>query len=338
MWRRSFTILTFILILHLLSCSSGIKLQFQQPAQDRLVGIKQLVIAPCKDSDDAALICSFLRANLDQINYFESFDQNKFSLALEQNQLSYEKIRQADSLGQIGKLLNVDGVIFSEVKKLEILPDELSVEKVQKSVWTGEYERDESGQILEEASPTGEMVKKKKYKLQTVDQHVRIRNAVIAVNFQLLDLQKGSMALSKELTENYTSGKLIKEESQKIPTDDEIKRTLAAKIVRNFIAGIAPKIFATKRVIEKGTALIDSGAVHAKNGQWKKAEKFWDRALKLTPTDARVYYNLGLAFEAQGEYDSAERYYKQASLLNTKKKLYQQAIQNLRKRWQATKG
>lgn len=333
MWRKVFAELVLLYIISFFSCSSGIKLQFQQPAQQRLVGIKRLVIAPCKDVEDVALMCNFLTTFLKQTNYFELFDRNKFSVALVQNQLSYEKIKSADSLSQIGKLLNVDGIIFSELKILEILPDEQGLEKVEKSVWTGEYERDGNGEIIEEISLTGEKIKKKKYKLQTVEQHYRIRKAKIGANFQLIDLQKGSSIVSRELAENYTSDKVIKEEAHKIPSDDEIKRILILNIVHKFYDEIAPKTLTVKRFIETGTALIDSGTVHAKAGRWNEAMEFWNHAQNAYPTNARVYYNLGLAHEAQGDYKSAEIYYKKATLLNPKKKLYQKAVQKIKKMW-----
>ena len=334
MWRKILAAVILIIIGDFFSCSSGVKLQFQQPGQDHLIGIKRLVIAPCDGADEAGLLCNFLTTLIKQTDYFELFDSNKFSAALEQEQLSYEKIKQAGLNSQVGKLLNVNGVIFSELKSLEISADEQGVEKVEKNVWTGEYERDANGTIIEELSPTGEKTKKKKYKHQLVDQHYRFRKAKIEASFQLVNLQQGSSIVTRELTENYVSDKIIREENQKAPSDDEIKNTIALNIVQKFFDEIAPKAITVKRVIEMGTALIDSGAIYAKTGQWNRAREYWDQAQKVYPADARVLYNMGLAFEAQGDYKSAVIYYKKASLLNPKKKLYQQAVQNLGNMWQ----
>ena len=89
-----------------------------------------------------------------------------------------------------------------------------------------------------------------------------------------------------------------------------------------------------KRPIESGLALLDSGAVHARANRWHQAQKIWGEAEKLFATDARVFYNLGLAAEAVGDFHSAETYYQKAALLNPKKKLYQKAVHNIRKWWQ----
>ncbi len=334
MWRKFFGGIVLLFFVVCVSCSSGIKLQFHQPAGKNLIGIRNLVIAPCEDSDDANLVCSYLTSRLEQQDYFLLFDRNKFSLFLEQNHLTYENIKQLDSLSQISELRTVDGILFSEMKSLEIPVDEMGVEPVKKTVWTGEYERDQNGQIIEEIGPTGEATKKKKYSLQTVDQHYRIRNAKMVVSFQLIDFKKWNAIFNQELTANYSSGKIIKEDEGPIPTDDEIKRTLAQNIVEGLLNKVEPRVIKVKRPIEKGVAVIDSGAVQAQAGRWNQAQQLWNKAEKAMPADARIYYNLGLAAEALGDYSTAEIYYKKAELLNPKKKLYRQAVNNIRKMWQ----
>lgn len=337
MWRSSLFIFSMIGLL-LDFGSAADKLRFLEPGQPKLAGIKRIAIAPCAEQDEAQQLCGFLQTAFAASDYFELFDQNKLTAALEQQQMSYESLRSSDSSKQISKLIPIDGILFAAIKKLELLPDELGIEKVPKSVWTGEYERDNAGNVIEEIGPTGEMVKKKKFKLQTVEQHFRIRRATVIASFELINLKNGTQLLARERTENYSSEKLIMEDAPKIPRDDEIKRLLIATIVRNFLAEIWPKTVITSRQIEKTDAVPDSGMTLARNGEWKKAQQFWERLQRKAPTDARVYYNLGLALEAQGNYETAERYYVQASLLNTKQKRYQKAIQNLRKKWLAPKN
>jgi tetratricopeptide (TPR) repeat protein len=164
-----------------------------------------------------------------------------------------------------------------------------------------------------------------------VDQRYLIRKAKITVDFALIDLKKGGRLVSKELTEDFSSGKIVIEENQKLPSESEITRILAREVVNKLFNEIAPKNIFVKKAIEKGTALIDSGAVYARAGSWKKAKEFWNDAQKNQPTDGRAYYNLGIASEAMGEYDLAASYYKKATLLSPKKKLYQKAIEDLRK-------
>lgn len=324
-------IIAALFILNLLFCSSGTRLRFYRPAQPNLIGIKQVVLAPCDGTEDSELICSNLTSLIQQADYFTLFDQNEFTATLQAKRISYEYLKQADSLNQIGVLLNLDAIVFADLKSIDIYPVEQGVETVAKSVWTGEYERDQNGTIIEEISATGESVKKKKFKLQNVDQRYLIRNAKIIVDFTLVDLKRGGLLVSKELIEDFSSGKIVTEENQKLPSEDEITRILAREVVKKLFNEIAPKNILVRKTIEKGTALIDSGAVYARAGNWKKAIEFWNEAQKKQPTDGRSYFNLGIASEAMGEYDLAASYYKKASLLNPKKKLYQKAIEDLKK-------
>ncbi|MDZ7332570.1 MAG: tetratricopeptide repeat protein [candidate division KSB1 bacterium] len=327
-------LITLWLFAALLNCSSQRRFIFQQPAGPHLIELKGLAIAPIEGAPEGDLIYRLLDEKLRQDDYFEIADPNNIQVTLSRYQLTFEQIKQLDTLRPAASLLNIDGIIFLAVKSFKILPDEHGSEMVSKNVWTGEYERDQFGQIIEEPGPNGELVKKKKIKLQTVEQLYTIRQANAQVLFQLIDLRKRAIAMSRSIESNYRSEKIIKEESQRAPTDDEIKRTLAIDVVNQIVSYIAPRKVSVKRAVEPGTALLDSGAVLARQGQWRQAQQVWLEAERQAPTDARVYYNLGLAAEAQGRYSEAEVYYKKAALLNPKRKLYQAAAKRIREFWQ----
>ncbi len=332
-----FALMAFVFISYFFSCSSGNRLRFYQPSKQNLVGVRKLVIAPCTESSDAELLCSQLENTLKNTNYFLVFDNSKFSSVLEQYNLTFDSIAQSDTTAKIGKLLNVDAIIFAKLKNLELLPIEKGSDLVEKMVWTGEYERDETGEIVEVVNEQGQREKQKKFKLQPVDQHYQIRKAQIEADFSLIDLKKGEPIFSHAISENYDSGKIVRDEDQTLPKDEVVKRQLALKVNRRFLSEIAPEQIEVKRVVEGGPTLIDSGAVYAKNGEWRDAMKMWEQAKKLYPANASVYYNLGLASEAQGDYESAEIYYRKAALLNSKSKQYQKAIENIRSMWQEQK-
>jgi len=324
----------FILLApYFFACSSGSKLKFFEPVKTNMLGVRKLVVAPCQSGEDAALMCSDLELALKNTNYFLVFDQNKFSSVLAQVKLTFETLSQADSSSKVGKLLNVDGLVFANVKSLELFPVEKGTDRIEKMVWTGEYERDANGEIVEELTADGKTIKKKKFKRQPVDQEYQIRNAKVTADFRLIDMKKGSVIYSQELAENYTSGKIVREEGQTLPNDDAVKRQILMQINRHFVRDISPRFIDVKRVVESGPTLIDSGAVFARMDDWGKATEIWEQAKTMYPANSRVYYNLGLASEAQGDYESAEIYYRKAALLNAKSKLYQKAIEQIRARW-----
>ncbi|MFZ5519126.1 MAG: tetratricopeptide repeat protein [Candidatus Zhuqueibacterota bacterium] len=333
--QKRYRSVAFIILMatYFFACSSGYNLKFYQPVKPNMLGIRKMVVAPCQSGEDAALMCSDLELALKNTHYFLVFDQTKFSSVLSQYKQTFETLSQADSSSKIGKVLNVDGLVFANLKSLELFPVEKGADRIEKMVWTGEYERDANGEIVEEVSADGKTVKKKKFKLQPVDQEYQIRNAKVSADFRLIDLKQGAVIYSQELAENYTSGKMVREEGQTLPTDEAVRRQILMQINRHFIREISPRSVDVKRVVESGPTLIDSGAVFARKGDWGKATEIWDQAKTMYPANSRVYYNLGLASEAQGDYESAEIYYRKAALLNAKSKLYQKAIEQIRARW-----
>ena len=234
------SLLVVIFATYFFSCSSGNKLRFYQPVKQNLIGVRKVVIAPCAGTEDASLLCAVLESAIKKTNYFQLFDKNKFESVLEQYNLTFDLLFQADTTSKLGKLLNVDALAFANLKKLEIFPTEKGTDRVEKMVWTGEYERDETGEIIEEVTAQGKTVKKKKFKFQPVDQGYQIRTGKISAEFRLIDLKKGSVIYSQELAGDYNSGKIIHDEGQTIPTNDTVKRQLILQISRRFINEISP--------------------------------------------------------------------------------------------------
>ena len=207
--KRITTSITGLALIFIFSCSSGLKLQFQKPATYELTGIKILSIAPCGDTEEGMLIGSYLKSLLENTNYFTLFDKNSFIMALRQNDLTYQQIARIDSIGKFGRQLNAEGIIFTDIKYLNILPDENGIDKVEDVVWTGEYERDENNKIIEELDENGIKAKKKKFKSQLVNRHYNIRKAEIVVNFRLMNLQNSKEVFSGEIIEHYQSEKIL---------------------------------------------------------------------------------------------------------------------------------
>jgi tetratricopeptide (TPR) repeat protein len=337
MSKKSITILALIFSLFLLSCASGVKLKFRQPAHVSLAGVKRLAIAPCTGLKEASILEENLISNLDSLKYFFLFDKNRLIDSLRQHQLSYSIIVKSDSasLIEIGKKLYLDAMLFSDLKTLDLDFEAQGSETIERKVWTGEYERNEFGEIITEESPDGEKVKKKKLKVKILDQQFQIRKATIEVFFRFVDFQMGSIFGTWNIVENYVDNTLIGKDSENLPNAFEIKDILINRAVKKLLAEIAPKITKIKRPIETGIAALDSGVVFAQYSQWDKAIIAWQKAEKTHPDNAKVYYNLGLAYEAQGNYRSAEMQYLKASLLDINNKLYEKALGNIQRIWLA---
>ena len=81
--------------------------------------------------------------------------------------------------------------------------------------------------------------------------------------------------------------------------------------------------------VEPGKGAIDLGRKYAENGLWPEARETWKQAVQEMPNEPSLYYNLGVAFEIDGQYDEAEVMYKKAMSLKQKQR-YMQAISRIR--------
>lgn len=320
---RKFVLLLIVLFFGKSYASEKIKIF--KPAQDILWGIKKLAITEFKNQADQN-IESLLLERLKQTKYFHVLSSQEIKATLAEKKLASDSLSQ---LADVLRILEIDGIVSGEIKAYHVEPDEHGTEKIKKAIWTGEYERDQFGKIIEE-NINGQPVKKKKFEEKLVEQKYRIRKGVVHVIFNVIAGKSGKRILTSSITKNYNSGKVPEEEVKSLPSADLILKNLSVEAVNELLKQISPKLIQVKREIESGEGFIDEGKAYALSNLWTAAIETWLKAEAMFPNNSAVYYNLGLAYEAQGEYEKAEIYYKKAYLLKGKK-LYQKAIDNLRK-------
>ncbi len=336
MTRRLIAERIILLLLFIsLACSAGRKLQFQRPGQPGLAGIKRLAVAPCTGLKEAPQFGKRLVRQLKEIDYFHLIADEKFDSLLQAHNLSLTQLEHADSsqLKEYGNLLKIDGLLFCDLRALAMDFEAQGTEKVEREVWTGEYERDELGEIIFQENENGEKVKKKKLKVKILDQQFQIRKAQIEVFFRLVDVDVGGLIKSWDKVEYYVDNSTLGQQSEQLPTEDEIKDMLISRLIDSFVSEISPKLHFVSYPLETGFAEIDSGAVYARLGEWDTALNIWEQVEKKYPNNASVYYNIGMAYEATGDYKSAEMHYLKASLFNTEEKLYKKAVKRIKEIW-----
>ena len=101
------------------------------------------------------------------------------------------------------------------------------------------------------------------------------------------------------------SGEILKPKAQ-ILTD------LSKDLCKKFVHMIAPHTVTESWYIESGDERIKQGKKYAESGLWPEAMEVWSAAIRENPDDPAGYYNLGLAYEVQGDLDKAEEYYGRA--------------------------
>lgn len=74
--------------------------------------------------------------------------------------------------------------------------------------------------------------------------------------------------------------------------------------------------------------LIEVAKFNFLSSRYEEAIKTWERALKLSPNDPKIYYNMGIAYESLNQLDKARVYFKKVVEIEPKN---QQAKEHLEK-------
>jgi hypothetical protein len=212
--------------------------------------------------------------------------------------------------------LGVQALIFGEVTTYNA-EDKQGNEKVKKQVWTGEYETDKDGNIVEEEGLFGMKYKQKKFKEQFVNEPFVVRSATVAVHFRVVDVNTGHLVAIKSASSSYNEKATGTEEIGKLPDKQQILGNLSCKVVRTFVPHIAPYYTKAIKEFEKGTGASKQAVKMAQNNLWDEALEIFQKEVRTNPTPSN-YYNLGVCYEALGMYDNAEEQYKNAVNLKPK--------------------
>jgi tetratricopeptide (TPR) repeat protein len=74
--------------------------------------------------------------------------------------------------------------------------------------------------------------------------------------------------------------------------------------------------------------LIEVAKFNFLSSRYEEAVKIWERALKLSPNDSQIYYNMGIAYESLNQLDKAKECFKKTVEIEPEN---QQAKQHLEK-------
>ena len=69
---------------------------------------------------------------------------------------------------------------------------------------------------------------------------------------------------------------------------------------------------------------VEFGIKVAQNGLWKEATFWWEKAVKIDPTYAAAWNNLGIGYEQEGRFDEARKAYEKALALDPKNLMIRQ--------------
>jgi curli biogenesis system outer membrane secretion channel CsgG len=268
---------------------------------------------PMRSGSQAA---SILTSELHKTGYFEIFERQQMGKILDEQDFAASGLVDDATAAQVGRILGVQALIFGEVTTYSA-EDKQGKEKVKKRVWTGEYETDKDGNIVEEEGLFGTKYKQKKYKEEFVNEPYVVRSATVAIHFRVVDVNTGHLVAIKSESGSYNKKATGTDRIGKLPDKQQILRDLTRKVVKTFVPHIAPYCTKATKKFEKGTGASKQAIKMAKNNLWDEATEIFEKEAQTNPTPSN-YYNLGVCYEALGMYDEAERQYKNAIKLKAK--------------------
>jgi len=323
MKTRCFVFLVFTSLLTIMfACGpTMISTLVNKPAEIDVKGIKKIGIIDFQGPNNSGdLAASLLTTELLNSRFFQIFERSKIGMILEEHKLAMSGVVDANSARQVGQLLGVDGLIFGEVVSFKVEPDQVGTEKVEKKVGTGKYRI-----VTRNKKKVREEIKK----TVLVDQHYRIRRGTVAVTFRVVNIETGELIASKAKSKSYDSGKLV-EGRGRLKPQDAILHDLMSDITKEFSRQIAPYTVLEKLALESGKGSIKVGVQYARNGLWDEAIDVFKSAVKEQPQNSNAHYNLGIAYQVVGDFDSAEKEFNKAIALKNKN-LYFRALSHIRK-------
>ncbi len=93
------------------------------------------------------------------------------------------------------------------------------------------------------------------------------------------------------------------------------RRPVAFLLLLVLLVGVAPA-FADGKARGKAKAEVEFGISVAQKGLWREAIFRWKKAVELDPSYAAAWNNLAIAYEHEGQFDSAREAYERALKLD----------------------
>jgi curli biogenesis system outer membrane secretion channel CsgG len=327
-WTHLLVLLLSVCLL--LSCAAPkTALRVMRPAEVDMSDYRKIAIAdfqgPGRSGSQAA---SILTSEIFKSDYFDILERQQMKKILQEQAFSLTGAVDVTTAAEIGKMLGVEALILGEVTSYSA-EDLEGTEKVKKKVWTGEYEKDEAGNIIYEKNILGMKSKKKKYKEEFVDEPYVVRSASVAVSFRVVAVETAELLAVKSNSSSYNKKATGTDEIGRLPAKESILENLTSKVVDTFVRQIAPFYATITKKFEKGSGASKQAIKMAQNGLWDKAREIFEREAQIRPTPEN-YYNLGICYEALGKYDMAEKQYEAALSLKAKE-LYIKAVADIRR-------
>ena len=304
----------FVLASALVGCGGerAIKLRYQRPAARQIpANIKRIGIAEfggqtAEDRRWGNIASDKLAAALDEANRkyqrYQLVDRKRLKAILDERDLQLF-ISDGASAGKVGKLANVDAMIYGSVSVTH--SDERGTRRV--------------------LDPFSRSLKTKKVRYTR-------RHCMATVNFTMDEISTGTTLIAENLSNEYDSetdkkaggsgiNKILGFGGDSLPPTDQVLAALIDTSVAEFIAKISPhEVVVTEKLQGGKSKIVGTGNKLAAAGDHAEAMECYQAAVEAKPDDHGAVFNIGVMHEAMGNFDQAVDYYTRAFKIKPKER------------------
>jgi|GEM_PF-1590295 len=325
--RISIIFLVLVAASILVSCGpSMVSFKRLERANLQIPPVTRLAVVDFDDPTNRNLgpaVGNVLVSQLNGQGFYQIMERGKIQSVMKEHAFNMTGAVDPGTIKELGAILGVDAIITGEIISYNVETNRRT-EMVEKKEGTGRYEE------VEKTNP----FTKKKYKVKEeimrtvlVPEERTSKSGTVSINYRMVDIASGKVAVSK--TQSSSSQRSYKDN---IPGDEQILSGLLNTVTEAFVKDISPHyIMVAKRLIKSKADPNEAGAAYAKQGEWKRASEIWEK-LSATgnKTDAALWHNLGVAYEAMGDVEKAEQTYNQALKMEPTNRVYIQDVAQLR--------
>jgi hypothetical protein len=163
-----------------------------------------------------------------------------------------------------------------------------------------------------------------------VHRHFRQATGRVRLGLQVIDAASNEVVFAGEFGGTATGPKVDAREA--VPNPFGLMEAAGGEAVGDFLRAITPRTVEEKMVLDADEPSLKAGVALCKDGQLEAAMDAFQRVLDESQgASAGATYNLGVLWEARGQYARAEDLYRRA-LARSPKALYRDALDDLHRR------
>jgi curli biogenesis system outer membrane secretion channel CsgG len=295
---------TAIVTLGLVGCVTTMPIQMTVPAETDISNVRRLAVMPFDGRGGAevrsAVETALLNAQVNGIPYFTMVTRDQLDRVVAEQNKGHSVRFDNQTAPSVGRLLGADALVTGSVTEYDTTDNRYS-------------------QQWERTTYSGDGKKSKK----TINAPCLKREARIALTAKFINARTGQVIASKPLVASTTAEDCAETNSQIDVADKNVMLMgVANKVAMDLVNKITPHRV-TKRVELRSaddgggrvTEQVKRGYQYATNGRWDLAISEWEQAAQVNPNSAAAHYNLGVAYEAQGQLERARTSYDKAAQL-----------------------